>query len=208
VSLGGGDEDAIHPLLGGIEVALEIEVQAAREEALQAIQPCHLAGEADQAIGAAVQIAPFHDRLALRRPQLAVGEEAAEVPIAGAFADQHVELATTGHGQVAADDRADPGLHRRLMKPRRAVDPVAIAHPDDRVILCSGVRDEILGQGSAAQERERTAAVQLDVVERFQREDAKARRSTQSLAILRIPSRRSGTLKLIKRPSDFPLKRR
>ena len=101
-------QGAVESLLGRVEVALQIDVQAAGEEALQAAQdragallvaaPHRLgqgavgtARQADQSLAAPFEILPEGAGLPLRRALLGVGQQPAQVAIAGALGDQEIE---------------------------------------------------------------------------------------------------------------------
>ncbi len=72
---------------------------------------------------------------------------------AGALLEHHLR----------ADERAQPGLLRRLVEPRRAVDAVAVDERDRREAALGGALDQVLGQRGAVEEREGGGGAQLDV---------------------------------------------
>ena len=185
------DERLVVGLLVALQVPLQLDVEAiAAEHADQAIeQPADAVPRvrrrarrgrpARQAAGRAVEIleaerAAGRRDLALRRARLHPRDQAAQVAIAVARRDQHrqppqarrmraVRLLLRADGQLGADERLEPGLARRHVQARRAVDAVPIEHREGRIAERRGPLDQRLGRGGGFQEREGRCGMQLDV---------------------------------------------
>ncbi len=171
------------------EMPLHLDVDVARTE--QAKEPIEHpadpvppaverrpAGERDESARRAIEILERECTFALRRPQFHPGHEAAQVAIPFRRLDEHRQPPETRRPppsacpvrrlprrdrQFAPDDRRDPGRRRRLMKPRRAVDSVAIEQRERWIVERGRTVDERLGRRRPVEERERRRGMQLDV---------------------------------------------
>ncbi len=131
-----------------------------------------------------------HRRLALRLPERAGGDQAAEVLVARAVLDEEREAGAAAEGRsrrpwarlvprpdgarqsasrrlrqshLRPHQRPDPRRLRRLPEPRRAVDAVALDEGDGRDLEARGLFDEVLRQRRGVQEREGRGRAHLDV---------------------------------------------
>ena len=123
------------------------------------------------------------DPAALRRRELHARDESTEIPVALARAHENGEApalpgaqglglrARAQHRELSADDGFESRLLRREMKPRGAVQPVAIEQGERRIAQRRRARDKRLGQRRAIEKRERRRSMQLNVhgVRRFER---------------------------------------
>ena len=197
-------EPAIEPLLGGIEMASEVDIKiaAAEDRAEPVAQRARIvaasererkrtagaAGQTDQSRAVAFEIvqrdaalslggifwrAPLLDFDGVQRPHLRSGDHPAQIAVALAVGHQHVEplivriagSRRAGRRQIErqfrADDRAYPGALGAMVKARRAVQSVAIAHRQRRVAEFRGAFDQVFGQRRSFEKTERAARPQL-----------------------------------------------
>jgi hypothetical protein len=115
------------------------------------------AGHRDQPGSEAVELLDRQRTLAFRRAQLHPRQQAAQVAPAVLRRAQHRKGKRAGLGpgtwglarfdrQFRANQRADPGGERRLMKTRRAGDAIAIEQRDRRIAEHRRSIDEHFGQ--------------------------------------------------------------
>src|SRR5439155_24240932 len=202
---------AREPLPRALAVAVDVDREAGTEDAVQPIEvgraararerPLGAAGEAVEAAGVLLDLIPRDQRLTLRVPERARGEEPAEVAVAGAALDQEPELPRTRDRHLRADERADARAARGLEEARRAVDAAGVGECQRVVAERGGALDQILRQRGAGEEAERAPAAQLDVVSHgasARRDRTPPRPTSRSAAVPggRSPaaSRRSSTL--------------
>jgi hypothetical protein len=119
--------------------------------------------ETEEPAGMLVELRPRRERLTLGAPARRVGEQPAEITIAGARFDQQVEPPRTLERHVGADDRPHAGTPRGLKEARRAVDAVSIGERQRVVAAGGGALDQIFGKRCAMEKAEGAATAQLDV---------------------------------------------
>ena len=109
-------------------IAVEDRARARASRAASGCRPEGLdAGHGDQALGVlAVEGGQVERAFALGDARLHVGDQAAELPIAGAVLGEQGQGAPALQGQLGADEGADAGVARGLEEPRRAGDAVTI----------------------------------------------------------------------------------
>src|SRR6266704_1064769 len=163
-------------------VPRRMQVRTSRSE-----RPSGAAGEAVEAGGVLLDLRPRDQRLALRAPERARGEEAAEVLVAGALLDQEPEAAGARDRHLRADQGAETRAARGLEEARRAVDAARVGERQRVVAEHGGAFDQILRQRGAGEEAERAPAAQLDVVSHRRRPRTTAR-SPESSGRSRRPS--------------------
>ena len=170
------DQRAVEPLLVGIEMALQVDVEAVGEEALEEVESRRVESRRSPVTTAGPSAPPARQmrpsvwpsrssHVATDSPfgarSLVSRDQSAEVLVAGAVGGEEIEQSrvereggacrrytrtSTLPASARTDERAQPGALRRLMKTRRAVDAVAIAERQRRITERRGARDQILRQ--------------------------------------------------------------
>ena len=123
-------------------------------EAVGGERPVPAPGEADEALDRAVEVVQRRPRLALRRPRLHAGDEAAERPVPGAGFDEERETRAVGEREGGADEGAHARRLRRLVEARRAVDAVHVDEGERGQLEPRRLVDEGLGRRRGFEEAE------------------------------------------------------
>ncbi len=174
------DERRIVALFVAAEMPLQLDVEpVAAEDADQSIeQPSDTVslaierdatGQHDEPGGGAVQLLERQRALAFRRPELHACDQPAEVsvPVRVFTEDGQEEIRSlTSYlrdGELRPDNRLNPRGLGGLVKPRRAVDAVAIQQRERRILQFRGARDQRFGQRRALQETESRGGMEFDI---------------------------------------------
>ena len=162
----GVDAAAVLALLARVEVALHFGVEAsgAQRRGQRDELRGRAGGDRDEAVAEVCQLLERNPALALLAALVAEREQPAEVLVALPVLAEERERAGAFDVQLGADDGPEPCLLRGLVKARRAVEAAHVGEAEGRVSRFGGGGGEVLGQGRGAQEGERRAGMQLDVV--------------------------------------------
>ena len=95
--------------------------------------------------------------------ELGGADEPAEILVTRAVLREQGQHAAIGERDFRADERPDPVLVRTGVKPRRAIDAVAIEERERGQPELAGGLGELLGQRGAAQEAEGAGRMEFDV---------------------------------------------
>ena len=123
----------------------------------------------DLAIAMGHDIGVIEMTLALGRAPLAQGQEASEAAIGGTVLRIGEEARAIGEVEPDADDKADSGGLRRLMRAHQPGDAVAVGDRDRPVAKRRRGRHQFARMRGAAQEREIAGDLQLGVVRHAKR---------------------------------------
>ena len=110
------------------------------------------------------QVRESHFAVSLLAPLVAGGEEAAEILVSVPILAEQREGAGAFHLDFRAHQRAQPGVLRGGVEPRRSVHAADVRQPDNCVARRRGGGDQVLGKRGTVQKTECAARVQLDVI--------------------------------------------
>src|SRR6185369_16792561 len=144
------------PLAGPLAVAMDVHGEPLAEDAAQPIEvqsrlgprerPLGAAREAEEAARVLLDLLPPRRGRALLAPEGGVGEQAAEVPVAGAALDQEPDEPDALDHHLGADERSHPGLPCREEEARRGVEAAPVRERERVVAERRRALDEILRQ--------------------------------------------------------------
>lgn len=98
---------------------------------------------------------------------LAVGDEAAEIAIAGTGFREQGEMRSVVEGDLGAGDGGDAGAFRGLGELHGAIETIVVGDSERFVAVRDGLGDHLLGKGCAVQEGKCGVEVELGIGHSF-----------------------------------------
>src|SRR5688500_11900594 len=134
-----------------------VRVDGTRERAF------FIAGKGDQAGRKFREFIPAEGALAFGRAEMTIGEETAEILVAGAGFDEDGEDGTILHGEFRAHDGSHAGFAGFGVKTRGTVNAIAVREGDGGETEFGGGFGEMFRKRATTQEAESTARMEFNI---------------------------------------------